>query len=108
MKYSIEAVSFILIFRQNLEIMASRRKLKKAIKSETNLLIEDAFIESLNGDDKMDKVIDELIDTRFEILSAVSNYPLNDSKATAKHFSDLKTKLNSSLKDYSKKIGHLG
>lgn len=87
--------------------MASRRKLKKAIKSETNLLIEDAFIESLNGDEKMDKVIDELIDARFDMLSGVSNYPNKDSKAAAKHFNELKEKLNSSVIDYSKKIGRV-
>jgi hypothetical protein len=87
--------------------MASRRKLKKAIKSETNLLIEDAFIESLNGDEKMDKVIDELIDTRFDVLAGVSNYPNKDKKAAAKHFNELKTKLNASVSEYSKKIGRV-
>ncbi len=87
--------------------MASRRKLKKSIKSHTNLLIEDAFIESLNGDAKMDKVIDELIDTRFDMLSGVSNYPNKDSKAASKHFNDLKAKLESTISDYTKKIGRV-
>jgi hypothetical protein len=88
--------------------MASRRKLKKSIKTQTNLLIEDAFIESLNGDEKMDKVIDELIDKRFEMLSGVSQYPNKDSKAAAKHFNDMKSNLDSSVLDYSKKIGRVG
>ena len=55
--------------------MASRRKLKKAIKLQTNLLIDDAFVESINGDEKVDQVIDELIDFRFDLLTDVSNYP---------------------------------
>jgi oligoribonuclease NrnB/cAMP/cGMP phosphodiesterase (DHH superfamily) len=49
--------------------MASRRKFKKQIKNRTNLLIEDAFIESINGDAreavKMDSIIDEVIDTQI-------------------------------------------
>lgn len=87
--------------------MASRRKLKKAIKLQTNLLIDDAFVESINGDEKVDQVIDELIDFRFDLLTDVSNYPLKDKKATAKHFNEVKTKLNTSMGEYSKKIGRV-
>lgn len=89
--------------------MASRRKLKKKIKEQTNLLIEDAFIESLNGDEKMDKVIDDLIDKRFDLLSKVSNYPLDKKgKEIKSHFNDLKKDLEKDITDFSKKIGSVG
>lgn len=84
--------------------MANRRKLKKQIKEESNLLIEDAFIESLNGDQKMDKLIDEMIDKRFELIAKISNYP-SDKKAARSHFNDLKKELSENIQNYSKKIG---
>lgn len=90
--------------------MPSRRKLKKEIKKKTNLLIEDAFIESINGDakevEKMDKIVDEIIDERFELLSGVSNYPKNESRTKKKdHFKSIKENLEKKTADYSKKIG---
>ena len=61
--------------------MASRRKFKKQIKLKTDILIEDAFIESINGDEKMDKLIDEVIDDRIEILGKVCGYPNTAKRA---------------------------
>ncbi len=88
--------------------MASRRKLKKQLKEETNSLIEDAFIETFNGDQKMDKVIDDLIDKRFELISAIANYP-NKAKGAEikKHFNEVKTSIQKTVEDYTKKIGHV-
>ncbi len=90
--------------------MASRRKLKKKIKSETNLLIEDAFIEAINGDQKeekkMDGIIDSIIDDRQEMLNKVSAYPNNANRADIKgHFATLKADIQKKASDYSKKIG---
>ena len=93
--------------------MPSRRKLKKKIKQETDLIIEDAFIESINGDEKevkkMDSTIDSIIDDRYEMLGRVSNYPKNEKKAKVKeHFNAIKTDLDAKVADYSKKIGRVG
>ena len=93
--------------------MPSRRKLKKEIKSETNLIIEDAFIESINGDEKeakkMDSTIDAIIDDRYEMLSRVSSYPKNEGRAKVKkHFNAIKTDLSAKVADYRKKIGRVG
>lgn len=93
--------------------MPSRRKIKKEIKKETNLLIEDAFIESINGDakesKKMDGLIDELIDKRFELISKVSNYPNNGKRAEVKeYFKGVKEDLSKEVSNYTKKIGHVG
>ena len=93
--------------------MPSRRKLKKKIKRETDLIIEDAFIESINGDEKevkkMDSTIDSIIDDRYEMLSRVSNYPKNEKKAkVTEHFNAIKTDLDTKVADYSKKIGRVG
>lgn len=93
--------------------MANRRELKKKIKQETNLLIEDAFMESIEGDakekKKMDILIDELIDDRHELISKVSNYPKNSKKAEVRnHFNLLQEELNEKTAAYSKKIGRVG
>jgi len=93
--------------------MANRREIKKEIKRKTDLLIEDAFIESINGDkkeaDKMDQLIDELIDERYAMLSKVSSYPRNGSRnEIKKHFSDLQKELDNKVTEYDKKIGHVG
>lgn len=93
--------------------MPSRRKIKKAIKAQTNLLIEDAFIEAINGDAKeaakMDSIIDKIIDDRQEMLNHVSAYPNKESRAKVKeHFSSIKKNLQDKTSDYSKKIGHVG
>lgn len=93
--------------------MPSRRKFKKQIKTKTNLLIEDAFIEAINGDEKeskkMDGIIDNIIDDRYEMLSKVCDYPLNDSRSAIKeHFKAIKESLSSKAADYQKKIGIVG
>lgn len=93
--------------------MPSRRKLKKKIKQETDLIIEDAFIESINGDEKeakkMDSTIDEIIDDRYEMLGRISTYPKNENRAKVKeHFNAIKTDLSAKVADYSKKIGRVG
>ncbi len=93
--------------------MPSRRKLKKHVKIETDLIIEDAFIESINGDEKeakkMDSMIDEIIDDRYEMLSRISTYPINESRAKVKeHFNAIKLDLTTKVADYSKKIGRVG
>jgi hypothetical protein len=93
--------------------MPSRRKFKKSIKSQTNLLIEDAFIESINGDEKeaskMDNLIDEVIDDRHEMLNKVSDYPNNGKRAEVKaHFNAIKENLDKKTNDYAKKIGRVG
>lgn len=93
--------------------MASRRKFKKQIKLKTDVLIEDAFIESINGDEKegekMDKIIDEVIDDRIEMLGKVCSYPNNGKRAEVKeHFRNIKTELETKASDYGKKIGRVG
>lgn len=93
--------------------MASRRKLKKQIKAQTDELIEDAFIESINGDEKeakkMDQIIDDLIDDRMETLNKVSAYPKRGEKSEIKtHFNALLKGLEAKLGEYSKKIGRVG
>ncbi len=93
--------------------MASRRKFKKAIKSQTNFLIEDAFIESVNGDaneaEKMDKIIDQVIDDRIEMLNKVCAYPNRESSAKIKaHFNSIASNLEAKTAEYAKKIGRVG
>ncbi len=86
--------------------MASRRKLKKSIKQSSNLLIEDAFIESLNGDAKMDGLIDKIIEQRFESLNKVCAYPNRGSRAEVKaHFEGLKSEFDKGITEYTKKVG---
>ena len=93
--------------------MASRRKIKKQIKEKTNGLIEDAFIEAINGDEKeskkMDGIIDNIIDDRHEMLNQVCNYPLNEGRsAIKKHFQSIQEALDKKGADYQKKIGTVG
>ena len=76
-------------------------------------MIEDAFIEAINGDEKeakkMDDIIDSIIDDRHEMLNKVSNYPLNESRAAIKeHFKAIKTNLGEKAAEYNKKIGIVG
>jgi len=77
-----------------------------------DLIIEDAFIESINGDEKeakkMDTTIDAIIDDRYDMLSRVSNYPKNEKRAkVTEHFNAIKTDLDAKVSDYSKKIGRV-
>tara|TARA_B110000503_G_C6993423_1_gene348362 strand:+ start:391 stop:672 length:282 start_codon:yes stop_codon:yes gene_type:complete len=93
--------------------MASRREFKKVIKDKTNLLIEDAFIESVNGDakeaQKMDEIIDQVIDDRIEMLNKVCAYPNRESRAKIKaHFNEIATNLEAKTAEYTKKIGRVG
>lgn len=90
--------------------MASRRKFKKQIKDKTNLLIEDAFIEAINGDekeaDKMDSIIDKVVDDRHEMLNRVCDYPSNDNRSNIKqHFKAIREDLNKKVEEHQKKIG---
>ena len=93
--------------------MPSRRKIKKDIKNRTNLLIEDAFIESVNGDEKegkkMDEIIDNIIDDRHQMLNKISDYPKRENRAKVKeHFNAIRTELDTKATDYAKKIGRIG
>jgi hypothetical protein len=93
--------------------MASRKELKKQLKKATDLLIEDAFIESINGDEKevakMDKVVDKIIDDRYDLLSKVSTYPNKESRAKIKeHFKGIKDELEAKVATYTKEIGRVG
>lgn len=92
--------------------MASKRDIKKKIKSDTDELIEDAFIESINGDkkeaEKMDGIIDEIIDYRYDLLSRVSNHPRENRAKVKEHFNAIRTDLSAKNKDYKKKIGRVG
>ncbi|MFB1022348.1 MAG: hypothetical protein QMC40_06270 [Vicingaceae bacterium] len=93
--------------------MASRTKFKKQIKNRTNLLIEDAFIESINGDAreavKMDSIIDEVIDERHVMLNKVCVYPNRESRANIKaHFNQIGAELQERASAYEKKIGRVG
>lgn len=90
--------------------MASKRDIKREIVNKSNLLIEDAFIEMMKGDDKeaakMDELIDEIIDERYSLLSDVCNYPKNEKNKKIKaYFADIRKNLNTKSADYTKKIG---
>ena len=102
-----------MLFLTQIDVMASRRKFKKQIKEKTNLLIEDAFIEAINGDEKesnkMEGIIDNIIDDRHDMLSKVCNYPNNEKRAAIKdHFNSIKDTLASKTSDYKKKVGIVG
>lgn len=93
--------------------MASRRKFKKQIKEKTDLLIEDAYMESINGDskeaEKMDSMIDDIIDDRIAMLNKVCAYPNRENRANVKaHFNDISKSLETKATDYNKKIGRVG
>lgn len=92
--------------------MASRREIKKAIKSSTNQIIEDGYMESINGDkkekEKLDKVIDEVVEYRMDLINRVSNYPRHGKRSEKKkHFANIKGELEKNNLDYNKKIGHV-
>jgi len=101
------------LFLTKTKIMANRRKFKKAIKNKTNFLIEDAFIESVNGDakeaEKMDEIIDQVIDDRIDMLNKVCTYPNRESKSKIKaHFNSIASNLEAKTAEYTKKIGRVG
>lgn len=92
--------------------MNSRRELKKKLKNSTNELIEDGFMESINGDskerDKMEKLIDGVVDYRVNLLNKISNYPRHAKRSQIKkHFGDIKSEMDKNKKDFTKKIGHV-
>lgn len=93
--------------------MANKRDIKKEIKNKTNGLIEDAFYQTLDAAkkeaDKMDEVIDDIIDKRFELIRQVNQYPRNESVAKVKaHFESVRKELKEKLDSFSKKIGKVG
>jgi len=88
--------------------MPSRRKLKKSIKNNSNLIIEDAFIQMINGpnadEKKLNKIIDELIDARFDLISKVSQFPRGSRKDNKAHFQTLKEEVEKKMQEFQKKI----
>ena len=92
--------------------MANKRDIKKEIKSYTDELIEDAFIESINGDEKeakkMDEIIDEIIDYRYDLLSRVANSPKGNRAKVKEHFRSIRNDLMTKGEEYRKKIGKVG
>ena len=92
--------------------MANKRALKKLIKDNTDRLIEDAYYQTLEADDKevkkMEAVIDEIVDKRFELINKISNYPLNKERRLVKeHFNAIQTELEKISVEFSKKIGRV-
>lgn len=93
--------------------MANKRDIKKEIKSNTDQLIEDAFYQSLDADDKtvksMDGIVDDIVDHRFDLLNRVANYPNKETRAKIKeHFNSIRTDLDKLTADFRKKIGTVG
>lgn len=93
--------------------MANKRDIKKQIKEATDRLIEDAYYQTLEADEKevkkMESVIDELVEQRFDMLNRVSNYPQDANRAKVKeHFSGVLADLEKHTAEYSKKIGRVG
>lgn len=92
--------------------MPNKRELKKLIKEHTNRLIEDAYYQTLEADanevKKMESVIDEIVDHRFELINRVANYPLNKNRREVKeHFNSIQTDLEKLNVEFSKKIGRV-
>lgn len=92
--------------------MSNKREMKKLIKEHTDKLIEDAYFQTLEADDKeidkMEKVIDELVDKRFELINRTANYPLNKKRAEVKeHFNAIQADLEKLNTEFSKKIGRV-
>jgi hypothetical protein len=92
--------------------MANKRKLKKRIKQQTDILIEDAYYQSLEADEKqakaMDTLIDDVVDTRQSLLSRIADYPNRGNRAKVKeHFNAIRTELHTHVGEYGKKIGRL-
>jgi len=92
--------------------MPNKRELKKQIKEHTNRLIEDAYYQTLEADQKelkaMEAVIDEIVDRRFELINRVANYPLNKNRREVKeHFNSIQADLEKLNVEFSKKIGRV-
>ena len=92
--------------------MSNKRELKKLIKEHTNRLIEDAYYQTLEADQKevkkMESIIDEIVDKRFELINRISNYPLNKNRREVKeHFNSISSDLEKLSIEFSKKIGRV-
>ena len=92
--------------------MPNKRELKKQIKEHTNRLIEDAYYQTLEAEanevKKMEAIIDEIVDKRFELINRVANYPLNKNRREVKeHFNTIQTDLEKLNIEFSKKIGRV-
>lgn len=92
--------------------MANRRTLKKEVKSATNLLIEDAYLEAMDADEKekkkMNGIINDIVDDRYDFLSRISSYPKSKDRTKVKeHFNAIHTDLETKTADYSKQIARI-
>ena len=92
--------------------MPNKRELKKLIKEHTNRLIEDAYYQTLEADaaevKKMESIIDDIVDKRFELINRVANYPLNKNRREVKeHFNTIQSDLEKVNIEFSKKIGRV-
>ena len=85
--------------------MANRRKLKKEIKQWSNTLMEDAYVEIINNpkadEKKLNTRIDELVDSRFNLLAKVSQYPRTEGKEIKAHFKGVKDELAKSIDNFT-------
>ena len=93
--------------------MANKRDIKKEIKKETDRLMEDAFYQTLDAAkkeaEKMDKVIDDIVDKRYELIRQVNQYPKKEDVAKVKaHFESVRKELKEQIDSFSKKIGKVG
>ena len=75
-------------------------------------MIEDAYYQTLEADDKeikkMESLVDEIVDKRFDLINRVSKYPLNkDRRQVKEHFSAIQMELEKMALEYGKKIGRV-
>lgn len=92
--------------------MANKRDLKKQIKKRTNNLMEDAFSYTLNNpgenDSKADKLIDNIADKWFDLVSKVNHHPKNGKRSEVKkHFTEIKKELHESASKFEEKVDEL-
>ena len=85
--------------------MPNRRKIKKQIKQWSNAQIEDAYIEIINNpkadEKKLNKRIDDLVESRFQLLAKVSQYPRGGGKDIKAHFNQLRADLSKDMDTFS-------
>ncbi|MBD98322.1 MAG: hypothetical protein CMO34_00625 [Verrucomicrobia bacterium] len=85
--------------------MASRRKVKKQIKQWSNAMMEDAYIEIINNpkadEKKLNQHIDNLVESRFNLLAKVSQYPRTNAKEVNAHFKAVKEELAKNIKSFT-------
>lgn len=75
-------------------------------------MIEDAYFQTLEADPKevkkMESIVDEIVDKRFELINRVANYPLNKNRRQVKeHFNSIQADLEKLNIEFSKKIGRV-